>query len=86
MLTFTKVLVSSETVNEVFGHGSSFNNFNLMFMNWLQMWDASTGEAFAQFTEHKKRAWSVDFSRADPTMFASGSDDCSVRLWSVNDV
>lgn len=26
------------------------------------------------------------FSLADPMMFASGSDDCSVRLWSINEV
>lgn len=50
------------------------------------MWDANTGERFSQYTEHQKRAWSVDFSRADPIMFGSGSDDCSVKLWSVNDV
>nr|CAN60249.1 hypothetical protein VITISV_039399 [Vitis vinifera] len=41
------------------------------------MWDASTGEGFSQYTEHQKRAWSVDFSPVDPTKFASGSDDCS---------
>ncbi|KAK2650117.1 hypothetical protein Ddye_017606 [Dipteronia dyeriana] len=51
----------------------------------VQMWDASTGQGFSQFTEHKKRAWSVDFSQADPTKFASGSDDCSVKLWSINE-
>lgn len=50
------------------------------------MWDAGTGEALSQYIEHQKRAWSVDFSQADPTMFASGSDDCSIKLWSVNDV
>ncbi|KAK1559937.1 hypothetical protein Q3G72_020162 [Acer saccharum] len=51
----------------------------------VQMWDASTGQGFSQNTEHKKRAWSVDFSQADPTKFASGSDDCSVKLWSINE-
>ncbi|PON71278.1 Phosphorylase kinase, gamma catalytic subunit [Parasponia andersonii] len=51
----------------------------------VKMWDAGTGQGFSEYTEHQKRAWSVDFSRADPTMFASGSDDCSVKLWSVND-
>ncbi|XP_048335871.2 protein SUPPRESSOR OF PHYA-105 1 isoform X1 [Ziziphus jujuba] len=51
----------------------------------VQMWDAGTGEGFSQYKEHNKRAWSVDFSQADPTKFASGSDDCSVKLWSIND-
>jgi WD40 repeat protein len=34
--------------------------------------------------EHERRVWSVDFSSADPTMLASGSDDGSVKLWSIN--
>ncbi|KDP28517.1 hypothetical protein JCGZ_14288 [Jatropha curcas] len=51
----------------------------------IQMWDAGTGQVFSQYTEHQKRAWSVDFSLADPMMFASGSDDCSVKLWSINE-
>ena len=29
--------------------------------------------------------WSVDFSQTDPTRFLSGSDDGTVRLWSLND-
>ncbi|GLT84722.1 hypothetical protein SLE2022_029380 [Rubroshorea leprosula] len=51
----------------------------------VQMWDTGTGRGFCQYLEHQKRAWSVDFSQADPTRFASGSDDCSVKLWSIND-
>ncbi|XP_068644697.1 protein SUPPRESSOR OF PHYA-105 1-like isoform X2 [Aristolochia californica] len=51
----------------------------------VQLWDASTGQGFMQFTEHRKRAWSVDFSPLDPTKLASGSDDCSVKLWSINE-
>lgn len=39
-----------------------------------------------KYEEHDKRAWSVDFSRADPTKLASGSDDCCVKLWSINQV
>ncbi|RYQ96751.1 hypothetical protein Ahy_A08g040266 isoform D [Arachis hypogaea] len=34
--------------------------------------------------EHERRVWSIDFSSADPTMLASGSDDGSVKLWSIN--
>ncbi|KAF3966801.1 hypothetical protein CMV_009132 [Castanea mollissima] len=51
----------------------------------VQMWDAGTGQGFSQYMEHQKRAWSVDFSQSDPTKFASGSDDCSVKLWSINE-
>ncbi|XP_058096065.1 protein SUPPRESSOR OF PHYA-105 1-like [Magnolia sinica] len=51
----------------------------------VQLWDASTGRGFSRYTEHQKRAWSVDFSRVDPTKLASGSDDCSVKLWSINE-
>jgi len=52
----------------------------------FQLWDASTGQEFSQFTEHEKRAWSVDFSVVCPTKFASGSDDCTVKLWSISEV
>lgn len=52
----------------------------------FQLWDASTGQEFSQFTEHEKRAWSVDFSAVCPTKFASGSDDCTVKLWSISEV
>ena len=51
----------------------------------FQLWDASTGQAFSQYNEHEKRAWSVDFSQVDPTKLASGSDDCSVKLWNINE-
>lgn len=39
---------------------------------------------FLAMKEHEKRVWSVDFSLADPTMLASGSDDGSVKLWNIN--
>ncbi|KAK7307892.1 hypothetical protein VNO77_41344 [Canavalia gladiata] len=51
----------------------------------VKLWDASTGQEFSQFTEHEKRAWSVDFSVICPTKFASGSDDCTVKLWSISE-
>ncbi|MFS8003557.1 putative transcription factor WD40-like family [Helianthus anomalus] len=34
-----------------------------------------------EYEEHEKRAWSVDFSRTEPTMLVSGSDDCKVKIW-----
>ena len=52
----------------------------------LQLWDASMAQPLMQYKEHKKRTWSVDFSHADPTKLASGSDDRSVKLWSINQV
>ncbi|KAL7111788.1 hypothetical protein ACP275_05G111900 [Erythranthe tilingii] len=51
----------------------------------VKLWDASTGQGFSQFIEHSQRAWSVDFSRVDPTKLASGSDDRLVKIWSIND-
>lgn len=55
-------------------------------MSGVQIWDANTGQRVCQHKEHERRAWSVDFSQADPTKFASGSDDFSVRLWDVKEV
>lgn len=37
-----------------------------------------------EMKEHERRVWSVDFSVADPTVLASGSDDGSVKLWNIN--
>ncbi|MED6197432.1 hypothetical protein PIB30_056458 [Stylosanthes scabra] len=51
----------------------------------VKLWDGITGQGFANFAEHEKRAWSVDFSLAYPTTLASASDDCSVKLWSINE-
>lgn len=51
----------------------------------VKIWDAGTGEAVSHHIEHERRAWSVDFSKVDPVKLASGSDDCSVKLWSINE-
>jgi hypothetical protein len=32
-----------------------------------------------EYEEHEKRAWSVDFSRTEPSMLVSGSDDGKVK-------
>ncbi|BBN06975.1 protein SPA1-related 3/4 [Marchantia polymorpha subsp. ruderalis] len=50
----------------------------------VQLWDVNASKPLMEYQEHEKRAWSVDFSRADPTKLASGSDDCCVKLWSIN--
>ena len=51
----------------------------------VKLWDASTGQEFSQYSEHEKRAWSVDFSPVCPKKFASGIDDCTVKLWSISE-
>lgn len=37
-----------------------------------------------EYEEHEKRVWSVDFSRIEPSMLVSGSDDCKVRLEDIS--
>lgn len=37
-----------------------------------------------QFEEHSKRVWSVDYSRMDPTRLVSGSDDGTIKMWTLN--
>lgn len=53
----------------------------------IQLWDtaavARSSAEVSHFEEHSKRVWSVDFSRLDPPKFLSGSDDGTVRLWSI---
>ena len=35
----------------------------------IQLWDASTAAEAAQYDEHARRVWSVDFSTTDPMRF-----------------
>ncbi len=44
----------------------------------VSLWDAYTGQRLTVFEEHEKRAWSVDVAPSQPTLLASGSDDCKV--------
>lgn len=37
-----------------------------------------------QFEEHNKRVWSVDYSSIDPTRLVSGSDDGTIKIWTLN--
>eukprot|EP00967_Tisochrysis_lutea_P119532 scaffold195149_cov19-Tisochrysis_lutea.AAC.2 len=37
-----------------------------------------------QFEEHSKRVWSVDYSSIDPTRLVSGSDDGTIKIWTLN--
>uniref|UniRef100_A0A7N0V0K2 Protein kinase domain-containing protein n=1 Tax=Kalanchoe fedtschenkoi TaxID=63787 RepID=A0A7N0V0K2_KALFE len=54
------------------------------FEGVVQVWDVTRNQLLCQMKEHERRVWSVDFSATDPTLLASGSDDGSVKLWSVN--
>ncbi|KAL8032909.1 hypothetical protein ABFX02_13G128100 [Erythranthe guttata] len=47
----------------------------------VTVWDVTTRQSVMEYEEHEKRAWSVDFSRTEPSMLISGSDDCKVKVW-----
>jgi WD40 repeat protein len=50
----------------------------------VNVFDAASSHHVQKFEEHEKRAWSLDFSVADPTRLVSGSDDNKVKVWSMN--
>lgn len=54
------------------------------FEGVVQLWDVTRSQILSEMREHDRRVWSIDFASADPTMLASGSDDGSVKLWSIN--
>ncbi|KAI4966145.1 hypothetical protein ZWY2020_046421 [Hordeum vulgare] len=54
------------------------------FDGLVQVWDVTRSQVFVEMREHERRVWSVDFSLADPTKLVSGSDDGTVKLWSMN--
>ncbi|CAA2987385.1 Protein SPA1-RELATED 4 [Olea europaea subsp. europaea] len=56
------------------------------FEGVVQVWDVTRSQIFTEMKEHERHVWSVDFSVADPTMLASGSNDGSVKLWNINEV
>ncbi len=49
------------------------------------LWDAECGKGTMQWDAHTRRIWSVDFSREEADMFATGSDDGKVRLWTTGE-
>ncbi len=50
----------------------------------VAVWDVTTSTLVAEYEAHSKRIWSLDYcAAADPTLLASASDDCTVKLWST---
>ncbi|KAJ8428030.1 hypothetical protein Cgig2_027636 [Carnegiea gigantea] len=47
----------------------------------VTVWDITTRQSVREYEEHEKRAWSVDFSRTEPSLLLSGGDDCKVKVW-----
>lgn len=50
----------------------------------LSLYDVNTAQKASVFDEHQRRAWSLDYSQADPTRIVTGSDDHRVKVWSLN--
>lgn len=48
----------------------------------VTLWDVNTSSMVQEWEAHARRIWSVDFCDADPMLIASGSDDCTVKVWS----
>lgn len=49
----------------------------------VTVWDVAASSMVQEYEAHARRIWSVDYCSADPTLLASGSDDCTVKLWST---
>ncbi|CAK7338922.1 unnamed protein product [Dovyalis caffra] len=41
-------------------------------------------QSIMEYDEHEKRAWSIDFSRTEPSVLVSGSDDCKQEASVLN--
>ncbi|KAL8171114.1 hypothetical protein V2J09_022918 [Rumex salicifolius] len=50
----------------------------------VTIWDVNSRQSIIEYEEHEKRAWSIDFSRSEPSLLVSGSDDCKVKIWCTN--
>lgn len=49
----------------------------------ISVWDIDSGQNILEYDEHEKRAWSVNFSKTDASLLASGSDDGTVKVYST---
>jgi WD40 repeat protein len=61
-----------------------YHVFKTDYEGVINLWDSNTGVTVQSHDEHEKRAWSVDFSTLNPTVFASCGDDTKIKLWATN--
>jgi WD40 repeat protein len=61
-----------------------FDVHNVADVEWLclqvQLWDVNTRVLLREYEAHERRVWSVDFNPINTNMFASGSDDGTVKV------
>ena len=50
----------------------------------VSLWDVERRQVVAEFEEHEKRIWTVDYCRTDPRLLVSGSDDYLVKIWNTD--
>jgi len=50
----------------------------------VNIWCLRDGSNYANWKEHSRRVWSVDFSLAKPTLLSSSSEDNTVKIWCIN--
>ncbi|CAO3649810.1 unnamed protein product [Cunninghamella blakesleeana] len=50
----------------------------------INLWDINHCQVIRTYEEHKRRAWSIDTSQSNPILMASGSDDSTVKIWSIH--
>ncbi|PVU95138.1 hypothetical protein BB561_002013 [Smittium simulii] len=80
----------SEIVNRFKISCLSYNSFNQSYLacsdyeGLVTVWDTKVNVGILSFSEHDKRTWSVDFSKTDPNLLCSGSDDGKVKIWNIN--
>ena len=49
----------------------------------VQLWDVQKEMSTWENNTHRRRVWSIDYSRVDPTKLASASDDGTVQVYST---
>ncbi|ORX47936.1 WD40 repeat-like protein [Piromyces finnis] len=67
-----------------YSYGNQRNLLSSDYEGIITLWDTERGTAISIFDEHEKRAWCVDYNVRNPTQFASGSDDSTVKIWNEN--
>jgi Prp8 binding protein len=51
----------------------------------VALWDASSGSRIRKLTDHTAIVNSCSIASAAPSIFASGSDDCTAIVWDTRD-